>query len=74
MHFVVFITDQGLELDPRVSERIRGKIIISDAGTTRGVWRAEKLSPDYPGLVGRELVPLEPQPATGVLSGGSSQD
>ena len=27
-----------------------------------GVWRAQKLPPDYSGLAGRELVPLDPQP------------
>ncbi len=34
-----------------------------------GVWRAQKLSPDFPGLAGRELVPLDPQPTSGVPSG-----
>jgi hypothetical protein len=27
-----------------------------------GVWRAEKLTPDHPGLAGRDLAPLDPQP------------
>lgn len=29
------------------------------------VWRAQKLSPDSPGLEGRELEPLDPQPSVG---------
>ncbi len=36
------------------------------------VWRAAKLPPDHPGLAGRELRPLVPQPAiTATASGGS---
>ena len=31
-------------------------------GLTLGVWRAAKLAPDYPGLGGRDLKPLDPQP------------
>ena len=47
------------------------------AGSDRvryGVWRAEKLSPDYPAFSGRELVPLDPQPVVVTPTDDEEQD